>query len=337
MDLFSQLRPSQLSDLICEGHLKELLEDVLEEHRFNTILLHGPSGIGKTTFARIFAEGIGAKNVDFREENCGDKTGVDYAREWIKYIQLPPFGPSSKSRVLILDEAHKLTDANQNALLKGTEDIPSSSYVILCSTEPEKIINTLRSRCGTKIDFTPEDIYSDEIVNGLLDIAKKVLEGEKEQEDSYLKENVVIPFLDSKTVDTFSVRDFISVVSANINDISLQNFRPEKDEFTKIKDYFAKGFSTRKYFSPEFYPRIASYVLNMNLSPEQCRIKLLSYFSIAFSYLNKDKEPEFESRIKYLATLISLLSSSNFEGPDGKAKLLTLILKFASLNREIKK
>lgn len=333
MDLFSQLRPLKLNGLICEDHLRQLLEDVLEEHRFNTLLLHGPSGIGKTTFARIFAEEIGAKGVDFREENCGDKTGVDYAREWIKYIQLPPFWPSSKSKVLILDEAHKLTDANQNALLKGTEDLPPTSYVILCSTEPEKIINTLRSRCGTKIDFTPEDIYSEDLVQGLLALAKEVLGEEQKQDDTYLKENVITPFLDSKTVDTFSIRDFISIVSANVNDISLQNFRPDKDEFTKIKDYFTKGFYNRKYFSPEFYPRITSYILNMNLSPEQCRIKLLAYFLIAFSYLSKDKEENYESKIDYYTELLKMLTLSTFEGPDGRGKFLTNILSFAKTFR----
>lgn len=332
MDLFAQLRPSKIEELICEDSLRKLLEDVLKERRFNTILLHGPSGIGKTTFARIFAETVNAAGLDCREENCGDKTGVDYAREWIKYVSAPPFMPSSKSKVLILDEAHKLTDANQNALLKGTEDLQETNYVVLCSTDPTKIINTLLSRCGTKINFTPEDIYSDEIRYGLTELAQRILKDPKEHDEDYLVENVVVPFLDSKTNDTFSVRDFISIVSANINDISAQNFKPEKDDFTKIKDYLVGGFNRPNYFNSEHYPRLVSHVFNMNISPEQCRIKLIAYIITTLSYMDKNT-PRFEEKVTYFVDLLSFMCSQPFDGPDGKGKLITTMLDFASVQK----
>jgi DNA polymerase III gamma/tau subunit len=82
---------------------------------------------------------------DFKEINAADTGGKDQVRQIQRDLKTRPmFG---KVKFYILDEAHKMTSAAQEALLKGTEDMSKGVYVVLCSTEPKKIIPTLRNRC----------------------------------------------------------------------------------------------------------------------------------------------------------------------------------------------
>lgn len=113
----------------------------------------GEPGCGKTTTARALADAVQAEyrlatgNAEacilIREINVADRTGVEFARELVEQGQLR----ASRPVVTILDEAHKLTDAAQNALLKLLEDTPANNYIFICTTEFTKLIPAVRSRC----------------------------------------------------------------------------------------------------------------------------------------------------------------------------------------------
>jgi hypothetical protein len=120
-------------------------------------LFVGPSGSGKSTIAEILAKDVQGpaylgedEFLDIRRINAADKNGVDDVRELAaeaKYF--PGYG---KYRVIIFDEAHKLTDAAQNALLIPTEPMPNqptTTVWIFCTTDPTKIIPALKGRCLT--------------------------------------------------------------------------------------------------------------------------------------------------------------------------------------------
>lgn len=137
------LRPETFSDYIGNSKAVEQIRTLLDSGRVPTaIMLSGPTGAGKTTFLRCLNQRLDGELI---ESNAADDTGVDAARALGESAQHKPLMGDYK--VFGIDEAHQLTKQAQNALLKHVEDAPPSSIWVLATTEPAKIIPTLRGRC----------------------------------------------------------------------------------------------------------------------------------------------------------------------------------------------
>lgn len=147
MTLYLQYRPNTFDDVIGNSDVVDILKNQLREQSIShSLLFHGPTGCGKTTLGRIVANQLGAKGNDLREIDSADFRGIDTIREIRKQSAYKPLeGPC---RVWILDECHKMTGDAQTALLKALEDTPSHVYYILCTTEPQKLLPTIRGRCA---------------------------------------------------------------------------------------------------------------------------------------------------------------------------------------------
>jgi len=148
MNLYLKYRPTTLGEIQGNDQTTQTLESMLSDtdkcpHAF---LIHGPTGCGKTTIGRIIASDLGATGSDFREVDSADFRGIDTVREMRRQSQYTPL--ESDCRVWLVDECHKLTNDAQNALLKILEDTPSHIYFILCTTEPNKLLKTIRGRCN---------------------------------------------------------------------------------------------------------------------------------------------------------------------------------------------
>ncbi len=143
-------RPASLDDIVGNEEVVQLLKNQLAKNSkqpiSHSLLFHGPTGCGKTTLARIIANELGARGSDIQEIDSADFRGVDTIREIRKQCNYKPLeGPR---RVWILDECHRLTGDAQSALLKALEDAPSHVYFILCTTDPQKLLPTIRGRCA---------------------------------------------------------------------------------------------------------------------------------------------------------------------------------------------
>lgn len=146
MSLYLKYRPGALEDLYGNQNTIAEAEGILEsKDRAHAYLIQGDTGCGKTTLGRIIATKVGCKGADFREVDSADFRGIDTIREIRKQMQFKPL--EGTCRVWLIDECHQLSKDAQNALLKALEDTPKHVYFILCTTDPQKLLPTIRSRC----------------------------------------------------------------------------------------------------------------------------------------------------------------------------------------------
>lgn len=156
-ELYKVHRPKSLDRIVGNRETVATIRSMLEKKRLpHTILFSGPSGCGKTTIARILRRELGCGEMDFVELNCSDFRGIDTVREVIRNMHFAPTG--GPCRVWLLDEVHKLSNDAQNGALKMLEDTPSHVYFFLCTTDPGKILPTIRTRCtGMPVKLLTED------------------------------------------------------------------------------------------------------------------------------------------------------------------------------------
>ncbi|WP_437093433.1 DNA polymerase III subunit gamma and tau [Streptomyces sp. enrichment culture] len=193
--LYRRYRPESFAEVIGQEHVTDPLQQALRNNRVNhAYLFSGPRGCGKTTSARILARCLncekgptpmpcgecqscqdlarnGPGSIDVIEIDAASHGGVDDARD---LREKAFFGPArSRYKIYIIDEAHMVTSAGFNALLKVVEEPPEHLKFIFATTEPEKVIGTIRSRThhypfrlvppGTLRDYLGEVCHKEDI------------------------------------------------------------------------------------------------------------------------------------------------------------------------------
>lgn len=144
--LYRKYRPQSFKEVLGQEHIIETLKGALAQgHVAHAYLFAGSRGTGKTSLARIFAREIGCTEKDLYEIDAASHTGVDDIRELRDGVAVLPF--ESPYKVYIIDEAHMLSKAAFNALLKTLEEPPKHVVFILATTEMEKLPDTIVSRC----------------------------------------------------------------------------------------------------------------------------------------------------------------------------------------------
>ena len=222
--LARKYRPQKFSEVIGQEHVTRTLKNAIEQGRIaHGYIFSGHRGIGKTTIARILAMALNCQSqdhpvpepcgvcdscveiragnsVDVIEIDAATNRGIDEIRELREAARYRP--ARDRFKIYILDEAHQITDAAFNALLKTLEEPPSHIVFMMATTQPEDIPQTIRSRCQ---HFSFHAVRFDDIVQQLRDIAK--------QEGIALDDNALAMLAE---VGDGSMRDALSIMDQAI-------------------------------------------------------------------------------------------------------------------------
>jgi len=224
--LYRKYRPSKFSELIGQDHIRSSIESMIEQSQVgHAFLFSGPRGTGKTTLARLLAKSINCvgkrenaepcescpicleissnRLVDINEIDAASNRGIDEMRELKEKITFAP--TMAKYKVYIIDEVHMLTKEAFNALLKTLEEPPKHVVFILATTEQDKILNTITSRCQVFQFRAPTRAMLRETV---LSVAKK----EKFTLDTHSADMIAIA-ADGSFRDALSIMQKIMMVS----------------------------------------------------------------------------------------------------------------------------
>jgi DNA polymerase III delta prime subunit len=176
-------RPTSFNEMVGQTNAKRILKQWVKRNEIpHVVLAVGPSGCGKTTSLRILSSHLGCDSESYQcvEINAASSNGIDMIRQIEEQSQNPNFSSKNKNRVWIIDEFGQTTKAAQSAGLKVFEEAKSHAYFFLATTDPEKIIPTIKNRCS--------QIQLSEVKeNDLISLGEYVLE----QENIELSETIL--------------------------------------------------------------------------------------------------------------------------------------------------
>ena len=185
-----QYRPRNLTDLIGQDHISKQVLGMFKSGKMpSSIMLHGSTGLGKTTVARILTRMINCsaeerdenftpcgecpscrmtEHPDVLELNAAEARGIDDVRNLIQQSKnMPSLG---NKRIFILDEVHQFTPQAQQSLLKPLEEPPSNTLWIICTMSPDKILPAIAKRC---LSMQVKPVEPDVLVKRLYRVAKR--------------------------------------------------------------------------------------------------------------------------------------------------------------------
>lgn len=190
--LYRSERPERFNEIIGQKHIVRILQHQLETHNVSqAYLFTGTRGTGKTTTARILAKALNCTGdpadgqlpcgecesckaikegrfLDVIEMDAASNNGVDDMRDLIDRVNYPPM--VGRYKVYIIDEVHMLSTSAENAFLKTLEEPPEHVIFILATTNPEKVRETIRSRC-MRLDF--RRVSEDDLIEGMARICQR--------------------------------------------------------------------------------------------------------------------------------------------------------------------
>lgn len=328
--LYRKYRPKDFSEVAGEVEIITTIKNSLKNNRMaHAYLFTGPRGVGKTTTARLIAKGLNCLTKGITDEPCNtcenclsiDKgnfidlieidaasnRGIDEIRALRDKINYQPV--KGKKKVYIIDEVHMLTKEAFNALLKTLEEPPSHVLFILATTEPDKILDTIISRCQ-RYDFLPMSV--EEMGKRLDEIVAN--EGVELSKDSY-------KLIHEKAGG--SMRDAISILEKIISYYLGEDIDAEKVEKAlgiiprkKIEEFFNLILEDNIKKSMEFLDKLwengvdveaffrdFAYYLKDQLLENEKRIELdraINIIEVIFETINKFKYEEDKRLLGYL-------------------------------------
>ena len=236
-------RPTKFEEVVGQEHVTTTLKNAIKNNKVaQSLLFCGPRGVGKTTCARILANEINeftiknpiesSNSLNIYELDAASNNSVDDIRNLIDQVRYAP--QSGKYKVYIIDEVHMLSNAAFNAFLKTLEEPPSYAIFILATTEKNKVIPTILSRCQI-YDFNRIEI--NDIKNKLIEI---LTTENIDFEESAL--HLISKKADGAMRDALSTLDLIKTFSKTskitVEDVTKNLNIIDNELFFKMTDYF---------------------------------------------------------------------------------------------------
>lgn len=337
--LYRKYRPKTLDDIYGQDTIVKIIKNSIKNKQINhAYLFAGPRGTGKTSIAKIFAKIVNCENPedykacgkcnsctqinnsDIIEIDAASNNGVDEIRELRNKVNLvPSYG---KYKIYIIDEVHMLTVGAFNALLKTLEEPPAHAIFVLATTDPQKIPETILSRCQ-RFDF--KKITNDAIVENLKKISKEenieideealyeiaILSdggmrdsvGMLDQAKSYSEEKITIEDIHDIN-GTLTEKDLEEILE-NIEDKNLEKILEKTDKYNEKGKNFTKLIEEFINYLRNvlLYKKVPNYFKNIHKNTENYEkivkkttvedilkyIEILNKFSIEMKNTNNTK------------------------------------------------
>jgi DNA polymerase III subunit gamma/tau len=329
----TKYRPQSFEELLGQEFVVTTLKNAISNNKIaNAYLLSGPRGCGKTSTARIIAKSLNCingptvnpcnvcsncisitngNNSDVLEIDGASNTGINDIRSIQEEILYPPV--NSKYKIYIIDEVHMLSKNAFNALLKTIEEPPENVIFIFATTEVNKVLPTIRSRCQQfNLRLIPTDIIFQSLTKilNLLEIKYEnnainwiAVEGKGSMRDSYTLLDQVISFCDND-ITLKKIQETIGIVGEE-RISKLINYIIHNERESILKDFFS--------------------IIESGISPEQIITELIKFFKNilliksninVFSGINKDVYKEFISIFSYeeLENILEILFQTYEKG-----------------------
>ena len=313
--LYRKYRPTNFDEVVGQTHIIQTLKNAIVQNRIaHAYLFCGPRGTGKTSIAKIFAKTLNCTNSqdapcgvcenckmaangshpDIIEIDAASNNGVDEVRNLIDKVKYAPM--QGKYKIYIIDEVHMMTSGAFNALLKTIEEPPAHVIFIFATTEPNKVLPTIISRCQ-RFDFNKvsmhdikyrlsvvcknEGIEIDE--NGLTLIAQ-LADGGMRDALSILDQCVAYC---SSHIDVNDIRKIYGVVtSEDIGKLFYSVYKKDVDSFVKdIQKYSDMGMDIKRLTADFIYmlkdSLILDYSENSTLVSDMNKDMIRKYFKLA--------------------------------------------------------
>lgn len=333
--LYRKYRPQKFSEVVGQTHVVQTLSNAIKyDMAGHAYLFTGPRGTGKTTLARLLAKGVnctGRKEdsgepccicdscieiakgnaIDLVEIDAASNRGIDEMRELKEGVRFVP--NKSKYRVFIIDECHQLTKEASNALLKTLEEPPEHAIFILATTDPQKMIPTIASRCQ-RFDlhtFSIKDIAGRltllaksegvSVEDGVFDIIAFNAQGSLRDAESIL--NQIIVFC-GKKVRMEDVQKVLGVVDTN-EAADFMDFLFKKnltDALLKVQGVLGRGADPH-----QFMKTLVSYARQMLLAKIDSSLiapEIIVLTNEQQEKLCKQIEPVSEMRLKKMVEIL---------------------------------
>jgi len=268
VDLARKYRPQSLDTFFGNNILKNTLQTLITRNKIpHQILFHGPKGCGKTTLSRLCAIHLGCSEFDLKEIDVADFRGIDSVRDIRRTMGTKPMKGAVK--VYIMDEVALLgrggdsaKNEAQSCLLKALEEPPKHVYFFLCTTDPQNLLSTLKSRC---VQYQVSTLTPKQVV----DLISYVCEQEQRE----------IP----KKVALQIARDSLGHPRDALKILEKIIYLDEEDMLEAAQQEAEKREQTitlcRALIEKKSWKQIAEILKNIDEDPEAVRRKIRGYFA----------------------------------------------------------